>query len=206
MVLRIAHWLFIIFRHPFRVGDRIQIGDYAGDVLDIRFFQFLLMEIGNWVDAEQSTGRVINLPNGMVFSKPIANYSQGFYYIWNEIPVLLTFESNWQKAEGLLLAIANNHSAHLSDTAEQRAKEASRRFLFFYNNLTPIVYVSVKDSGVLLTIRYLCEPKQRRNTSHAIWKEILLTFADQKDIDFAYPTQRFYNNVLEGKPGARQEP
>lgn len=203
LVTNFAGWLFIMFRHPFRVGDRIQIGDYAGDVVDVRFFQFLLMEIGNWVDAEQSTGRVINLPNGMVFSQPIANYSQGFYYIWNEIPVLLTFESNWQKAEELLLAIVNQHSAHLSDTAEQKAKETSRRFLFFYNNLTPIIYVSVKDSGIMLTLRYLCEPKLRRNTSHAIWKEILLVFAEQKDIDFAYPTQRFYNNVLEGKPGAR---
>ena len=78
---------FIIWRHPFRVGDRIQVGDQAGDVIDLRIFQFSLMEIGNWVAADQSTGRIIHVPNGIVFTHPLANYSLGFDYIWNEIPI-----------------------------------------------------------------------------------------------------------------------
>ena len=61
---------------------------------------FSLMEIGNWVDAEQSTGRVIHVPNGKIFSEPLANYTDGFQYIWNEIPVLVTFESDWKKSQG----------------------------------------------------------------------------------------------------------
>jgi small-conductance mechanosensitive channel len=51
-------WVFIISRRPFEIEDRIQIGEDAGDVIDIRFFQFSLNEIGNWVDADQSTGRI----------------------------------------------------------------------------------------------------------------------------------------------------
>ena len=75
-------WAFILWRHPFRVGDRIQLGDYAGDVVDIRIFQFTLMEIGNWVEADQSTGRIIHVPNGSIFITPLANYTHGFPYIW----------------------------------------------------------------------------------------------------------------------------
>ena len=74
-------WAFILLRHPFRVGDRIQLGDQMGDVIDVRVFQFSLMEIGNWVNADQSTGRIIHIPNGHVFTLPLANYTSGFSYI-----------------------------------------------------------------------------------------------------------------------------
>jgi small-conductance mechanosensitive channel len=62
-----------------------------------------------------------------------------------------------------------------------------------YNNLTPIVYTSAKESGVVLTLRYLCNPKFRRGTENEIWEEILKQFAKNKDIELAYPTTRFYN-------------
>jgi small-conductance mechanosensitive channel len=195
----IAGWIFLMFRRSFSVGDRIQIGDKAGDVIDIRMFQFILLEIGNWVDADQSTGRVIYVPNGLLFTLPLANYSKGFQYIWNEVNVLLTFESNWQKAKGILGDIANKHAEHLSKAAERKVKEASKKFMIFYKSLTPTVYTSVKDSGVQLTIRYLCEPRNRRGTEQAIWEEILTEFGKSKDIDFAYPTVRYYNNRAEQK-------
>jgi len=199
LVSNFAGWLFIISRRPFSVGDRIQIGNYAGDVIDTRVFQFTLLEIGNWVNADQSTGRIIHIPNGMVLSEVLANYSKGFQYIWNEVPVLITFESNWEKAKRILLKIANTHAEHLSKAAEKRVKEASKKFMILYSKLTPIVYTCVKDSGVLLTIRYLCEPQHRRDSEQAIWEDILKEFVQNKDIGFAYPTQRFYNRRLESE-------
>jgi small-conductance mechanosensitive channel len=204
-LVNLAGWMFIIWRKPFIVGDRIQIGNNAGDVIDIRIFQFTLMEIGNWVDAEQSTGRILHIPNGKVFNEIQANYTTGFNYIWNEIPVLLTFESNWKKAKDILSAIVNKNAEHLSKSAEERIKEASRKFMIFYTKLTPIVYTSVRDSGVMLTIRYLCDPRKRRSSEEEIWEDILLQFSEFDDIDFAYPTQRFYNNFAEGKKGTKPE-
>ncbi len=73
----IAGWIFILTRKPFKLGDRIQIGEQAGDVIDLRLFQFTLLEIGNWVDSDQSTGRIIHIPNGIVFTKAQSNYSSG---------------------------------------------------------------------------------------------------------------------------------
>jgi small-conductance mechanosensitive channel len=200
-IVNLAGWFFIIWRRPLEVGDRVQIGEHAGDVIDIRVFQFTLMEIGNWVRADQSTGRVIHVPNGKVFSEALANYSKGFKYIWNEIPVLITFESNWEAAREILLDIGTRHAASMSEVAERRLREAARKFMIFYRKLTPTVYLSVEECGVLLTVRYLCEPRNRRGTEQAIWEDILRRFAERADIDFAYPTMRYFDNRTEGKPG-----
>jgi small-conductance mechanosensitive channel len=203
LVVNLAGWGFILWRRPFQLGDRIQIGEHMGDVIDVRIFQFTLMEIGNWVDADQSTGRIIHVPNGKVLTDVLANYSRGFQYIWNEMPVVVTFESNWRRAKTALEEIANRHAMHLGDAAEKRIKESSRKFMIFYSKLTPIVYTRVVDIGVELTMRYLCDPRERRGTAQAMWEDVLDAFAGYDDVDFAYPTQRFYDNRLEGKAGAR---
>ena len=202
-LVNLAGWAFIIWRRPFSVGDRIQIGKFQGDVIDQRIFMFTLMEIGNWVDAEQSTGRVIHVPNGKVFREVLANYSKGFQYIWNEIPVLVSFESNWEKAKEILVKIGTTHAEHMSNSAEEKLRKAARKMMIFFTKLTPIVYTCVKQSGVMLTIRYLCEPRRRRASEQEIWEDILREFKKCDDIDFAYPTERRYVNYMEGKLGAR---
>jgi len=42
--VNIAGWVFIYWRKPFDVGDRIQIGEFKGDVVDLRLFQFSMLE------------------------------------------------------------------------------------------------------------------------------------------------------------------
>ena len=202
-IVNIVAWFFILVRQPFKVGDRIQIGDQAGDVIDIRIFQFSLIEIGNWVDADQSTGRVIHIPNGFVFTTPQSNYTTGFVHIWHEIPLLITFESNWKKAKRILTEIVNKDAVQITETAERQIKAAAKKFLIYYSKLTPIVYTTIKDSGVLLTMRFLCDPRKRRSTEEIILEEVLEEFGKCKDIDFAYPTTRFYSNLNEGKEGAK---
>lgn len=205
LVANLAGWAFILWRRPFDVGDRIQIGPHAGDVIDIGVFQFTLNEIGVWVQADQSTGRLIHVPNGRVLAEPIANYYQGFPYLWHEIPVLVTFESNWRKAKQILTRIAARHAEHLTADAERRLLEASRKFLIAYTKLTPIVYTKVVDDGVRLTMRYLVEPRRRRGTEQAIWEDVLDEFQREPDIDLAYITRRGYNRQTEGKPALRGE-
>lgn len=195
----IAAWAFILTKRPFEVGDRVQIGQHKGDVIDQRLFVFTLMEIGNWVDAEQSTGRVIHVPNGLVFNQALANYGKGFEYIWDEIPVLITFESDHKRAKKILSEISEKHGSQLSLSAEQKVKSAAKKYMIFYQKLTPIVYTSVKASGVMLTIRLLCEPRQRRNTENDIWEDVLDAFAKEENIHLAYPTTRFFDNKAEGE-------
>ena len=204
-VSNLAGWAFIIWRRPFEVGDRIQIGPHAGDVIDLGLFQFTLNEIGAWVQADQSSGRIIHVPNGKVFSDPVANYNKGFRYIWNEVPVVVTFESDWRKAKQILGKIAVKHAEHLTAQAEQELLAASQQYLINYRKLTPIVYTNVVDYGVQLTIRYLIEPRKRRGTEHAIWEEILTEFASAPDIDLAYHTTRGFKYTEEGKTALRAQ-
>ena len=51
-----------------------------------------------------------------------------------------------------------------------------------------------------LTLRYLCDPRQRRTTAEVVWEDVLDAFGAADDIDFAYPTIRRYINTEEGKP------
>ena len=196
IVANLAGWGFIVWSRPFDVGDRVQIGAHAGDVIDLHLFQFTLNEIGNWVNADQSTGRIIHVPNGRVLSEPVVNYDKGFRYIWNEIPVTVTFESNWKKAKQILERLAAQHAEQLTEHVEKELLEASRQYLIAYTKLTPIVYVRVLDHGICLTIRYLIRSRFRRGSENAIWQEVLDAFAAESDIDFAYPTAR---HLVEGQ-------
>jgi small-conductance mechanosensitive channel len=199
-VVNMAGWLFIIGRRPFVVGNRIQVGSITGDVIDISLFQFSLVEIGGGrINAEQSTGRVIHMPNGIVFKEPVTNTHQGMPLIWNEIGVLVTFESDWRKAKRLLSAIINRLAPDVSDQLEKYRSRADKRFVISYGNITPTLYTAVIESGVLLTMRYMIDPRKKRNSEMIIWEAILDAFEHHYDIDFAYPTVREFIHFQERK-------
>lgn len=203
-ILCLAGWLYITLRRPYDIGDRIQAGKLIGDVIDVRLFHTYVLEVGNWVDADQSTGRVAYLPNSVVFTQPIFNYTQGFPYIWNEIPILVTFESDWQRARGILEGIARQESRDMSEKVAKLISRMRRDYPIRYEHLAPIVYTSIKDSGVLLTIRYLTEARERRRTAAELYELILQAFAGEPNINFAYPTWRMVQT--DGSPAAAAPP
>jgi small-conductance mechanosensitive channel len=204
-VANFAGWLYIIVRRPFSIGDRIQVGQHMGDVVDIRPFRFLVLEIGNWVKADQSTGRVLHVPNAMVFKNAVANYDDAFGYIWNELEVVLTMESDWHAAKTVLEKILAEHAERLTTDVSTRIRLAAESMHIRFGKTTPIVWTSVVENGVRLTMRYLCKPRERRSSASAIWEHVLDALGPMPDVDFAYPTQRVFNNLTEGKPGARAD-
>lgn len=202
-IINFAGWLFILWRQPFKTGDRIQIGAHAGDVVDIRPFRTVLLEIGNWVHADQSTGRVLHIPNGWVFKNSVANYDEAFGYIWNELEVLVTFESNWRRAKEILEETLRDKVGEPSTEVRRRIDDAAHDMHIQFTKLTPAVWLSVGESGVRLTMRYLCRPRERRATAEEVWTAVLDAFAGAPDVDLAYPTTRFFEHALEGKGALR---
>ena len=202
-VANFAAWLFIIVRRPFGLGDRIQIGTQMGDVVDIRPFRFVLLEIGNWVHAEQSTGRVVHVPNAMVFKNPVANYDEAFGYIWNELELVVTFESDWRAAKEVLERTVSEHAEKLTPDVSQQIKNAADKLHIRFGKVTPVVWTSVVEIGVKLAVRYLCKPRDRRRSASEMWESILDAFAKMPNVAFAYPTQRNYNAPVEGKTAAK---
>lgn len=185
-------WVYILSRRPFQVTDRIEVDGYKGDVVDVRLFRFSLMEIDGWVDAEQSTGRLVHIPNGVVFNKEVANYTEGFGFIWHEVPVLITFESDWKLAERLMLEVLERDAPDVHGAAGTHIRETARRYSIRVGTLTPTVYLTVRDSGVLLTARYLVEARTRRGREDRVWRSILESFAEHPEVELAYPTVRTY--------------
>ncbi len=190
VILCFAGWLLIIFKHPFTEGDRIEVGSVKGDVIDVRIFQTALLEVGNWVTAEQSTGRIVHIPNSSVFKERIFNYTKGFEFIWNEIKVTVTFESNWRKAKEVILSHANPEMDKLQVKVQASIERMAQQYMIHYGKFTPIVYVNIADYGIELILRYLTEVKERRSTQDRISRNILEDFARERDIQFAYPTYR----------------
>ncbi len=196
----LAGWVYIATSRPFRVGVRIQIGEHAGDVLDVHPFSFTLLEIGNWVNADQSTGRLIHVPNGWLFKHAVAGYDQGFPFIWNEISVTVTFESDWRAAKKALEGVLDEHSEKIDESELNRAGEAVH---IQFSRVTPVVWTDTAPEGVRLTMRYLCRPRARRVSASEMWEAILDAFEALPKVDLAYPTTRRFDHAYEGKPALR---
>jgi small-conductance mechanosensitive channel len=190
LLKNMAGWVYILGRRPFQVGDRIEVNEYKGDVVDVRLFRFSLMEIEGWVEAEQSTGRLVHIPNGVVFTNEVANYTEGFGYIWHELPVVITFESDWKLAEQLILEILENDAPDVHGAAGATIKATASRYSIRVGTLTPTVYLSMKEYGVVLTARYVVEARTRRGREDRILRSILDAFAEEPTVELAYPTVR----------------
>jgi small-conductance mechanosensitive channel len=190
LILCIAGWFVIVFRKPFDTGDRIEIGGVKGDVIDIKFLQTSLLEIGNWVGEDQSTGRVIHVPNSMVFRHAVFNYTRDFEFIWNEIKVVVTFESDWKRAHEIILNHAQKEVDRIKKEVDRLIRRMATQYLIYYEKLTPIVYVKIVGHGIELSLRYLTEAKKRRSTQDEISRKILDDFDREPNINFAYETLR----------------
>lgn len=210
VVRNMAGWVYIMLRDPFAIGDRVKIDEFAGDVIDVRLLRFSLIELSDW-DAGQSTGRIVHVPNGLLFSHGMSNATQGFLHVWHEMDVVITFESDWERAEQLLLAALEYHSIDATETtASEELKRASQKYLIKYGILTPTVYVKVDHNGICLTGRVLVPVRQRRSINSEIWRRVLEVFGEEPSVELAYPTTRIVRSVHEqsgaGTPDAPAPP
>ncbi len=177
-----AAWIIIVTKKPFEVGDRITINGRSGDVIDIKLFHFVVMDVLDKDLGGQSTGRISHIPNNYIFLHQLTNSDKGIGFVWQEIEVRLTGDSNWQKAKEVIYGIINNQEFHLFDEVQDELRKASKRYMLYYNNVTPIIYVSFKGGNVVLVLRYLTKPRQWRMTEDLIWSEMLEAFGQMEDV------------------------
>lgn len=179
----IAAWLIIVTQKSFEVGDRIRFLDTCGDVIDIRLFHFIIMEVSSKAEGEQSTGRVVHVPNNYIFLHPMSNANKGFEYIWHEIEVKMPMYVSPDAATEVLKGILDKYALHQSVEAKEKVALASKRYQIQYNNLTPIVYLKVKEGAFYFYMRYLCEPRQARVTEDIIWRDLIAIAAENDAIE-----------------------
>ena len=102
----------------------------------------------------------------------------------------------------ILHNLSTQHTSQVSKAAAKKFREVSKLFMMHQPNFKPKVYTKIEDSGILLTVRYLCNPRKRRASSQDIWEGALDAFAKEDNIEFAYPTIRYYDekNEMINKP------
>ncbi len=186
VLLSVAGWVRIALLGTWREGDRLEIGGVKGDVIDVRMLRTTLMEIGGWVDADQSTGRIVHIPNSWIFEHAAYNYTQSFRFIWNELRITITYRSDWRAAREFMLHHAEESAAIVEQQARAEINALSREFLVHYSAMTPFVYVRMTPNGVELTLRYLCEARKRRGSEHALSVVLLDDFREHGGIEIAY--------------------
>jgi small-conductance mechanosensitive channel len=189
-IVSLVGWFLIAGKFGISVGDRVEINEVKGDVVDIGLLRIAILEVGNWVGAEQSTGRVVFFPNSFIFKSHYFNYSTGSSFIWDEVRITVTYESDWKKAREIIEQVATRASQTFIEAAANSQEQIERQFHIHLGTLTPSVYVSIAESGVDLLLRYLTSIRKRRSTQNQICEEILNAFENARNIDLAYPTRR----------------
>lgn len=166
----------------FSLEDRIEINDLKGDVVNINKTGFDLLEIGDRVNGEQSTGRIVHVPNSIVFTYPVKNYVKAFKYIWDEIKINIPLESDVFKTKKELYRIIKKNSIvrNIPNKMENEVNDASTEYRIYFNNLEPIIYLEVVEEHIELYLRFLVHPKKKRNVENSIWLDILKSYKEGK--------------------------
>ena len=136
---------------------------------------FKVLEIGNRLNGEQSSGIIVNIPNSKIFSEALKNYTTAFKYIWSEMIVNIDFEADIDKNKKKLYEIVNKNEVikSIPKKMDRAIDEACGTYRIYYNNLKPIIYTEYKDDHIELTIRFLVHPKKERNVINDLWINII---------------------------------
>ncbi|MBW3660982.1 MAG: mechanosensitive ion channel [Gemmatimonadetes bacterium] len=213
-------WFYILGQRNVALGSRIEIGGPSGvrgDVIDIGVFKLTLVEVRGEGMGEQSSGRLVTVPNFKILTDPVYLFTAGSAFVWDEIEFTITFESDWERAKEVVDEIGTEiYEPHAADI-EAGFRQIESAYAFRYGVTTPIVYVSIAASGVTLRLRYLTHVRQRRGNRDRIYREVLKRFGAEERIELAYPTSRVYRTEIdmvrlgeqdleEGEEAAPEEP
>lgn len=187
-LLSLAGRLAIFTGHMFTAGDRIELQQMAGDVIDIGFFYTRMLEIGSWITGDQYSGRILLIPNSMIFGTPILNYTQHLSQIWDQVVLPITYDSNMQSAIRILTEVGADYTREFLQGAERQLEQMRRQFLVPNLELKPAVYVKVTSNWLELTMRYVVDAKKRRQASSFIYTEVFKRVQSAHDIQIASET------------------
>ncbi|MBT2732968.1 mechanosensitive ion channel family protein [Carnobacterium sp. ISL-102] len=179
VIMSIAGWFAILFGDFFETGDRVLLGGIKGDVVDIGVLRTTLMEIGEWVNGDQYTGRIVRVANSYIFSSPVYNYTANFKFLWDEIMIPLRFESDMKLAKTVLLEIVEKHTGQYNKEAVIAWENMKRRYKLEDASLDSQVFLSFNDNWVEISLRYAVDYRERRIVKDKIFSEILQRFKQE---------------------------
>lgn len=180
-----AGGIFIFLTSIYRVGDRIEINSKIGDVIEIGVFYTTLMELGEWSEQSQTTGRLSIIPNSAVLSSNINNYTKDHDFLWDEITIPITYDSNWRKASESILKIVTSETLENAEKADKEITRLGEKYYLPKKPVDPVVFITLTDNWINITIRYVTDTKNRRQLRDKINRLLLTLIEKSKDIKIA---------------------
>jgi len=178
VIASLAGWIAISFGQFYTMGDRVQLGGIRGDVIHIGALRTSLMEIAEWVKADQYSGRVVRISNAFVFKEPVFNYSEEIPFIWDEITLPVRYGSDHRLAREMLLEAAE---AVVGDTVESFTRsweDMQRRYPVEPASVEPAVFLIADDNWMHCTLRYPVNAKRRRTVHDELFMHVLDAIAE----------------------------
>ena len=189
-VTGIAAWLMIIIKKPFKIGDRVIIAGITGDVTGISLTHVILNQVGGSVGGEERSGRGILIPNAILFQNVIINYTLDQEFMLDEVPVRLTFDSDWNRAKEIMIAAAKEVTKDIIAKTEE----------------DPFIRAKFLDWGILVRLRYNTIPTKRQELSTYIIEILLREFGKEfPRVRFAVPSQNIRYRPDTGSAGPSGE-
>ncbi len=174
--------IYIKFKKPFKVEDRIQIGDIKGDVMSTSTFSFEILEVSTKEDNGQSTGIVIHYPNSSIISGPVKNINKGFKYIWDEMIIKIEIDCDLANNKKEIYKIVNSLDTvkNIPRKMKNQIDDVNTTNRVYFNKFDPIIYTKIVDNHVELVLRFLMHPKKARYIESVIWNKIYLGYKEGK--------------------------
>ena len=169
----IAGAFSIGFSKLYTVGDRVQIGDTRGDVIDIGLLRTTLMEVGSWVGRDLFSGRIVRIPNNTVLKNSVFNYSQGFRFIWDQLKVVLSISSDADLARAMLLRVANEVIGEYIVEAQNSWNAVSDDYRTENPPIEPVVALAVNAASLEFTLNYVVDYTKRTTMQDRLFTKIV---------------------------------
>ncbi|HEX3660495.1 MAG TPA: mechanosensitive ion channel family protein [Acidobacteriaceae bacterium] len=205
-LLSIAGRLSIWAGHLYRVGDRIEFQQMAGDVIGIGIFYTRMLEIGNWIHGDQATGRIVQFPNASVYQHPVYNYTLDFSWIWDELLLPITYASDVAAATEILVKTGEEYTRDFLKSAEGELERLRADYLLPDLNLQPTVFTRVTSNYVELSMRYLVDPRKRRAANSWLYARIFDRVRENANISIGSDTMDLTLHEAKEPAGGQQRP
>jgi len=173
LLKNIAGGAIIYMNRLYAVGDRIEVNSKTGDVIDIGILYTTLLETREWIAADLPTGRLTMIPNGIILSSNINNYTRDHPYIWDEITFPLDYKSDSDYAYDRLMKIVTQETKEAAENASKSIEKLGEKYYLGDNKTEPTVNFALTATEISVRIRYTVETRQRGAVKHKISNQIL---------------------------------
>ncbi|MCT4592602.1 MAG: mechanosensitive ion channel [Candidatus Gracilibacteria bacterium] len=171
-------WFFIGMRYGYKIGDLIEIGGARGRVKEISLIHTIIRETGE----RGPTGKILTIPNKMIFQEKMRNFSAMYRFTWIITDFLLERNSNIEKVRQILEEVIEENTAQDTEEIKKALPAMGAKFSLTEENTKPQIFVELTEYGILVKTKVFCRLEKRHTLKTAISQDFLSKIREEHDI------------------------